>query len=321
MASAHVGNGRDKVGGDPSRGLVGAALTPRNSDVTGRGRDQARLGLPDVDVSASEGPSGTMAPEWRTIKRLEQCRVPEHGVLGYASPARVNRSPSPLALAESCTNGASEGASPSLSWARRSESESLEWLIWKQVVALKRRSACGWRWGSSSGGRLPSASRGRPSRRSLTAGISPIQELVLRPCPRQRDPREIRVGDALASLDRCRPARRTQPNAHPVEIWNRLDDLGSAARDSHRKVDEVRLVAELNGFRVASCWVLRATAANRALVARYPNVFEAEFPGSSRGWDPSADDWRSRAGYGGARVGGRRWNASIRVAAGESSES
>ena len=69
-----------------------------------------------------------------------------------------------------------------------------------------------------------------------------------------------------------------------IEIWNRLDDLGSAARDSHRKGDEVKLVADLQGYRVTSCWILRATAANRAVVARYPNVFEAEFPGSSRAW-------------------------------------
>jgi hypothetical protein len=37
-------------------------------------------------------------------------------------------------------------------------------------------------------------------------------------------------------------------------------------------------------YRVAGCWVLRATAANRALVARYPTIFASEFPGSSHQW-------------------------------------
>jgi hypothetical protein len=31
-------------------------------------------------------------------------------------------------------------------------------------------------------------------------------------------------------------------------------------------------------------WVVRATARNRALVARYPEVFGRAFPGSSRRW-------------------------------------
>ncbi len=31
-------------------------------------------------------------------------------------------------------------------------------------------------------------------------------------------------------------------------------------------------------------WLVRATARNRALVARYPEVFAARFPGSSAGW-------------------------------------
>jgi hypothetical protein len=35
---------------------------------------------------------------------------------------------------------------------------------------------------------------------------------------------------------------------------------------------------------MASVWIVRATAANRALVARYPAIIDAAFPGSSRGW-------------------------------------
>ena len=35
---------------------------------------------------------------------------------------------------------------------------------------------------------------------------------------------------------------------------------------------------------VGLVWIVRATARNRALVARYPEVFAARFPGSSAGW-------------------------------------
>jgi hypothetical protein len=31
-------------------------------------------------------------------------------------------------------------------------------------------------------------------------------------------------------------------------------------------------------------WVVRATARNRAIVARYPEIFAARFRGSSRAW-------------------------------------
>ena len=37
-------------------------------------------------------------------------------------------------------------------------------------------------------------------------------------------------------------------------------------------------------YRVATCWVLRDSAANRDLVRRYPAIFRAEFPASSRAW-------------------------------------
>ena len=72
-----------------------------------------------------------------------------------------------------------------------------------------------------------------------------------------------------------------------IEISNRLDDMGAAIRDTNRKRDEVEQMATggpAPGYRVASCWVLRATAANRALVSLYPNVFSSAFPGPSREW-------------------------------------
>lgn len=72
-----------------------------------------------------------------------------------------------------------------------------------------------------------------------------------------------------------------------AEIWNTLDDVGAARRDTNRKVAEASDLALARGgpaFRVASCWVVRATAVNRALVSRFPSVFETAFPGSSREW-------------------------------------
>ena len=74
-----------------------------------------------------------------------------------------------------------------------------------------------------------------------------------------------------------------------VEIWNRLDDLGAAARASDRKVVEASAHAEFAGadqqpYRVASCWLLVDTAANRRIVVRYPEILRTRFPGSSLRW-------------------------------------
>ncbi len=74
-----------------------------------------------------------------------------------------------------------------------------------------------------------------------------------------------------------------------VEIWNRLDDLGAAVRSTSRKqveADGLAVLAAGDGspYRVASCWLLVDTAANRRLVARCPEIFRARFGGSSMGW-------------------------------------
>ena len=72
-----------------------------------------------------------------------------------------------------------------------------------------------------------------------------------------------------------------------VECWNDIGDVGASSRSSTRKE------AELDAHAVARwgpdggarhVWVVRATARNRDLVARYPEVFAARFPGSSRAW-------------------------------------
>lgn len=67
-----------------------------------------------------------------------------------------------------------------------------------------------------------------------------------------------------------------------AECWNTFGDLGAAVRATHRKAAEA--AATWPAERVATVWVVRATAANRAIMARYPHILAAAFPGSSRRW-------------------------------------
>ena len=72
-----------------------------------------------------------------------------------------------------------------------------------------------------------------------------------------------------------------------VECWNAIGDFGAAARVSTRKAAELEALAVGKWgaeVRVGLVWVVRATARNRTLVARYPEVFAAQFPGSSQRW-------------------------------------
>lgn len=73
-----------------------------------------------------------------------------------------------------------------------------------------------------------------------------------------------------------------------IECWNTIGDVGAAARTSARKQAEAEAIATARWGEaphyVGLCWVVRATARNRALVARYPEVLAARFPGSSAGW-------------------------------------
>ena len=72
------------------------------------------------------------------------------------------------------------------------------------------------------------------------------------------------------------------------EIWNRFDDMGKATRSTDRKVAEAAALAAVIGgdrpYRVAWCWLLVDNAANRAMVARYPDILATRFPGSSFRW-------------------------------------
>jgi hypothetical protein len=91
----------------------------------------------------------------------------------------------------------------------------------------------------------------------------------------------------LSSVDVC---IRDDPNRILIlnEIWNRFDDMGRATRSTDRKVAEAETLAAAIGgdkpYRVAWCWLLVDSAANRALVARYPEILNTRFPGSSFRW-------------------------------------
>ncbi len=67
-----------------------------------------------------------------------------------------------------------------------------------------------------------------------------------------------------------------------VECWNTFSDLGSAVRGTNRKVAEA--AATWPEDRIATVWVVRASAANRALLGHFPHIIDSSFPGSSRDW-------------------------------------
>jgi transcriptional regulator with XRE-family HTH domain len=73
-----------------------------------------------------------------------------------------------------------------------------------------------------------------------------------------------------------------------VECWNTIGDLGAAARATDRKYGEAASLAIARWgerpHRVGCVWVVRASARNRALVARYPEILTARFRGSSARW-------------------------------------
>ncbi len=121
------------------------------------------------------------------------------------------------------------------------------------------------------------------------AGHLAAQELVLRMAAAHgrtgRFELSTRPANPSLSIDVCLHDRR-QRILFVIEIWNRLDDLGAAARSTARKVAEAAQLAETHAKpdRVAWCWLLVDTAANREIVRRYPAVIGAMFAGSSQGW-------------------------------------
>jgi transcriptional regulator with XRE-family HTH domain len=75
------------------------------------------------------------------------------------------------------------------------------------------------------------------------------------------------------------PRERTRIH---VECWNTFGDLGAAVRATNRKQAEA--AATWPDDRIATVWVIRASAADRAILSRFPHIVDAAFPGSSRAW-------------------------------------
>lgn len=73
-----------------------------------------------------------------------------------------------------------------------------------------------------------------------------------------------------------------------VECVNSFGSINASIRSADRKRAEAEALAVALGHRepysVHQVWVVRATRRNRALLARYPELFAARFAGSSRAW-------------------------------------
>ena len=131
-----------------------------------------------------------------------------------------------------------------------------------------------------------------PNEDQADAGHLKVQELVLRLGRdvgyRRAFELPTKPADPSRSVDVCLRDDRGR-RLLIVECWNSIGDIGAAARATNRKVAEADALAAAAGgdqgpYELSSCWVVRATVRNRALVARYPEVFAARFPGSSRRW-------------------------------------
>ncbi len=128
-------------------------------------------------------------------------------------------------------------------------------------------------------------------RRPLDAGHLEIQEHLLSLARRTRRSASFelptRPADPRHSIDVC--VRDVAARILFIEeAWNTFTDLGAAIRSTRRKEAEAADLAIAIGhgdpFRVATVWVVRDTMANRALMARYPQIVRSAFPGASRSW-------------------------------------
>jgi transcriptional regulator with XRE-family HTH domain len=147
--------------------------------------------------------------------------------------------------------------------------------------------------------RLSSDAQAEPA----DAGHLAIQELVLRLGRAAGFGRRFELPTKPADLARSSDVGLRDDRRRLlllVECWNTIGDVGAAARSSDRKRAEAEQLAVAIGplreddtvepYRVRACWVIRATARNRALVARYPEVFATRFPGSSARWVAALTD-------------------------------
>lgn len=73
------------------------------------------------------------------------------------------------------------------------------------------------------------------------------------------------------------------------ECWNTFGNIGAAVRNTRRKMSEAEALAvaiggEGGAYSVACCWIVRDSARNHEILARYPEIFESIFTGPSARW-------------------------------------
>lgn len=96
----------------------------------------------------------------------------------------------------------------------------------------------------------------------------------------------MRSAEPWRSIDVCLASEATR-RMIVAECWNSIGDIGGSARGSARKRAEAEAAGVARWGADASAalvWIVRATARNRRLLNRYPEVFATRFPGSSRAW-------------------------------------
>jgi transcriptional regulator with XRE-family HTH domain len=124
-----------------------------------------------------------------------------------------------------------------------------------------------------------------PSTDPLDVGHLEIQESILRLAQATGRPGTFEVPTRPSDPRRSTDVGIRDPASHVrilAECWNTFGDLGAAVRATRRKQFEA--AAAWPEDRIATVWIVRATAANRDLFARFPAIIDAAFPGSSRRW-------------------------------------
>ena len=130
-----------------------------------------------------------------------------------------------------------------------------------------------------------------PREEPVDSGHLQVQELLLRLASATGRPGrfELPIGRGDPSLSVDVFVRDEAKRILIVEeAWNSIRDIGAGARSFQRKIalaeDLGVAIGGESPYVARGVWVVRATRANRALVARYPESFGRLFPGSSSRW-------------------------------------
>lgn len=125
----------------------------------------------------------------------------------------------------------------------------------------------------------------------IDAGHLAIQELVLRVARPAGYARTFELPTRPADPSHSTDVGLRNDERHclvQAECWNVFGNVNAAARSSDRKKAEAEALAIAIGggdpYSVHQVWVVRATRRNRALLARYPEIFATRFGGSSKAW-------------------------------------